>query len=353
MSSDLSPPPLPASTPPVSQARSIRKWKFLFDRTYQTDASPFSGWISSHDGAPIPVAEMEQWLDATVDRILALHPTAVLEIGCGTGLIARRVAPLVERYAGVDISAAAIEQLNAAIGEHSETTFVCAAAHEVAAHFEPGFDLVIINSVIQYFGDTAYLEAVLTDAIALLRPGGSLFLGDLRNADLSDIFATSVAQAQLGPEATPDAIRERADSLSAAEDELQLSPRYVRGLAEGFPRISGVATLLKPGSADNELSRFRYDAVIALDGAPPEPAAETLRWTMLDDPWAALEKRLAQGPGNTLLVTGIGNARLDAPRGEQPGAFERLGDRLGFAVSLLWNEDDPGAFDVLFHPGAV
>jgi hypothetical protein len=74
---------------------------------------------------------------------------------------------------------------------------------------------------------------------------------------------------------------------------------------------------------------------------------------MLDDPWAALEKRLAQGPGNTLLVTGIGNARLDAPRGEQPGAFERLGDRLGFAVSLLWNEDDPGAFDVLFHPGAV
>ena len=42
------------------------------------------------------------------------------------------------------------------------------------------FDLVIINSVIQYFPSSAYLDDVLTKATALIAPGGQIFLGDIR-----------------------------------------------------------------------------------------------------------------------------------------------------------------------------
>lgn len=353
-----------------AQSRAIRKWSFLFDQAYRADASPFSGWVSSYDGQPIPLPEMEDWLDATIDRILGLRPTSILEIGCGTGLIARRVIPEVGRYAGVDISAAAIAQLEASIGPAANARFACAAAHEVAALFGETFDLVILNSVVQYFTDVDYLEAVLADAIALLRPDGALFLGDLRNADLAGAFAASVALRQASPDATPDELRARADTLSA-QGELQLSPAYVRSLRRKFPRLSAVTMLLKPGQADNELTSFRYDAILTLDGAPAEGEVDVIGWSG----HGAVESRLGRFPDRALRVTGIANARVaraltearllhtaspgatardiraaSDSAGEQPAAFEALGHRLGFTVAVTWSERGPGAFDVLFRP---
>ena len=53
----------------------------------------FRGRNSSITGAPIPRVEMEAWLDATVEPILAVRPRRVLEIGAGTGLLLFRIAP--------------------------------------------------------------------------------------------------------------------------------------------------------------------------------------------------------------------------------------------------------------------
>lgn len=368
-----------------THSRAIRKWKFLFDRVYQDDESAFSGWVSSYDGLPIPLAEMEDWLDRTIDRILRLRPASVLEIGCGTGLIARRVAPHVARYRGVDIAPAAIRQLTASIGGASDTQYLCGAAHEVAELFDGGFDLVILNSVVQYFGDAGYLDTVLAAAIALLRPGGSLFIGDVRNADLADAFAASVALARADDGLPSDELRETAASLAALNGELQLSPSHMRGLMERFARISRVTALLKSGAVDNELTRFRYDVIIGLDEAPPERPSDVLSWREIGSSLAGLEDRLRAIPDRALRVTGIGNARLaeslaaqrqmiEAPSrstagdvrravgrevdragrsGEEPDAFETLGARLGFDVSPLCGDGGHALFDVLFVPAAA
>jgi SAM-dependent methyltransferase len=69
------------------------------------------GWNSSYTGRPIPEAEMQEWMESTVERILSLHPRRVLEIGCGTGLLLFRFAPRCTQYYGTDFSQAALRSL--------------------------------------------------------------------------------------------------------------------------------------------------------------------------------------------------------------------------------------------------
>ncbi len=63
----------------------------------------FRGWNSSYTDDPIPLEEMVEWRSATVDRILALQPRRVLEIGAGSGLLLSQIAPHCEHYVGTDI----------------------------------------------------------------------------------------------------------------------------------------------------------------------------------------------------------------------------------------------------------
>jgi SAM-dependent methyltransferase len=49
-------------------------------------------------------------------RVLVDEPRIVLDLGCGTGVIARQMAPIVERIDAVDISAAMIDEGRQATG---------------------------------------------------------------------------------------------------------------------------------------------------------------------------------------------------------------------------------------------
>ena len=76
----------------------------------------FRGWNSSYTGDPIPVEEMFEWRAATVDRIMALRPKRVLDIGAGSGLLLSQIAPHCERYVATDMSAVAIDNLAGSLG---------------------------------------------------------------------------------------------------------------------------------------------------------------------------------------------------------------------------------------------
>ncbi|MGH3930518.1 MAG: amino acid adenylation domain-containing protein, partial [Pseudonocardiaceae bacterium] len=76
----------------------VGEWQQLYDSMHETEISgvfghDFSGWDSSYDGQPIPVAQMREWREQTVARILSLRPRRVLEIGAGTGLVLSQLAP--------------------------------------------------------------------------------------------------------------------------------------------------------------------------------------------------------------------------------------------------------------------
>ena len=98
----------------------VGHWQSLWDETYkqagdgQAVRDPrfnIAGWNDSYTGEPIPAAQMREWLDATVQRIVALDPKRVLEIGCGTGMILYGVLPHVAHYTGVDVSPHALETI--------------------------------------------------------------------------------------------------------------------------------------------------------------------------------------------------------------------------------------------------
>ncbi|WP_191889466.1 class I SAM-dependent methyltransferase, partial [Streptomyces mutabilis] len=176
----------------------IGEWRDLYDSLYSapgsTPGEDFSGWNSSYDGEPIPLPEMREWRAATLERIRALQPGRVLEIGVGTGLLLSGLAPECEEYWGTDFSPVVVEELRRHVDAVPELArrvrLRVQAAHEHGGLPQEHFDTIVLNSVAQYFPNGGYLTQVVEQAFRLLAPGGALFLGDLRNPRLLRTFAS-------------------------------------------------------------------------------------------------------------------------------------------------------------------
>jgi amino acid adenylation domain-containing protein len=107
------------------EAEIVGQWQHVYDELYDAEVAAsgfgmdFRGWNSSYTDDPIPLEEMEEWRSATVDRIMALRPRRVLEIGVGSGLVLAQVAPDCVEYWGTDFSAPTIQTLQAAVAGQS------------------------------------------------------------------------------------------------------------------------------------------------------------------------------------------------------------------------------------------
>jgi len=263
----------------------IAKWQKLYDETYQQTAVAgeprfdITGWNSSYTGQPIPVAEMRAWLSHTVERIRSLKPDRVLEIGCGTGLLLFQVAPHCSEYLGTDFSETVINRLQWQLAQTQEFAGV-RLLHRQAKDFdgiEPGwFDAVILNSVVQYFPSSEYLVEVLRNAARVLRPGGSIFIGDVRSLPLLEAFHASVEVYKALPSLSLAELKQRVSERLEAEDELVIDPKFFEVLRRDIPGITEVSVRPKRGDYDNELSRFRYDVELTVGG--PERSTAPLEW---------------------------------------------------------------------------
>ena len=335
---------------PDGEARDqqLEQWRSVWDDAYTGDAADdpeldLSGWLSTYDGEPIPAAEMAQWVDETVRRILDTEPTRVLEVGCGTGLLLLRVAPGVEHYTGIDFSAEALGRVGAQVArrgmDHVHLEQRSAADLEALLRAGPdtseasSFDTVVINSVAQYFPSLGYLLAVLEGIDRHIADGGRIFLGDLRSLPLLDAFHAHVALGQAADETSADEVASAGRGSRATDQELVFDPALFVPLVERLPRLRSVHLEVKDAPYRNELSRFRYDVVLTFGDAEAPgtttPAPETLpadTWTEQGSAWLErLEQRLTSNPG-ALRIEGLRDARLDGPLalldalGEQPEA---------------------------------
>ncbi|MFF5718995.1 amino acid adenylation domain-containing protein [Streptomyces buecherae] len=424
----------PASTPSDDAAREahVRGWSEVWESAYTaqhptdpTDpaeaaeadgadhatGSPFAGWLSSYTGEPIPEPQMREWLAHTVERVRELGPGAVADIGVGVGLVLRSLAERADAYHGVDISPAALSAAARCLGPDHPLPAHVTLAHagpEYLATLAPGsLDTVVLNSVVQYFPGTGYLRTVLTDALRALRPGGAVFVGDVRSVEMLPEFHTAVQLHRATPVHTVAEIRAAVDRQAREERELCLSPAFFRQFAAEAPGDVRVRVELKRGRADNELSLFRYDvtlfappATAGPDDAPrpgepaTTPAPRVVAYTDPNAPAPAgatatetLRGHLARA-GGPVLVTGIPNRRLvgtaaavrvladaadageattawdveralweltadtaDADAGAHPEDVWELAARTGHTVRLLVPEDGRlDRFDALFHP---
>jgi 2-polyprenyl-3-methyl-5-hydroxy-6-metoxy-1,4-benzoquinol methylase len=363
----------------------LQRWRSLWGEAYGQAAPPrdpslnVAGWASSYTGKAIREGEMKEWVERTVERLHGLAPVRVLEIGCGTGMLLLRMAPRCAEYVGVDFSAEALSYVRSCLDAEGlrNVTLVQSTADDLSG-IGGGFDLIVLNSVVQYFPSLDYLLRVLAGAVEKSAPGGRVFLGDLRSLPLLEAFHTSVQLQQADEAMTVDELRERVGTAVRQERELVLHPALFASMPEVLPGVGRVEIQLKRGRARNEMTRFRYDAILHLSDAIPEPSGPPARWLEWGDPDSApskLRQLLVSEAPAAVGVRHVPNARLAAemeargllrapgslrtvgelqealrrtrPAGFEPEDFWALEKDLPYRVRIGWSEGaGDGSYDV-------
>lgn len=368
--------------------RQLDEWLQVHEAIDTDDTAPlpfgedFGGWDSSYSGDPIPLPQMRQWRGEVIRRIAEHDPARVLEIGVGSGLILAKLVDRVEEYWGIDLSPTAISLLEAHIREQGLTEKV--RLRSQPAHVTEGlptgyFDTVVINSVVQYFPNGAYLRQVIEQALDLLAPGGRVFIGDVRRAETLRAFHTAIQVGRAADGHDSGRLLTAVERATLLERELVIDPEFFTTLAaESGGRITGVDIRLKRGEPHNELTRHRYEVVLhkACAAATSYAGLPELAWGRDVDGLDGLADRLA-GHDGAVRVTGIPNARLvpevsaavalaeGAPLsrvrallartpGEavDPEAVHDWGQLHGRGVYTTWSRAEAHAFDAVVLPTA-
>jgi natural product biosynthesis luciferase-like monooxygenase protein len=353
----------------ASEAR-VEQWQKLWEDAYATGGATdprfdTSGWKRSDTGEPYSAEAMREWLGHTIERLRELRPRRVLEIGCGTGMVLFGLLPHVEHYTAVDIAPQALERIRAQLtgAELDKVTLVQAAADAVAPAGE--FDLVVVNSVAQYFPSAEYLRTVLANVTPAVRRGGHVWVGDVRSLSHLDAFHTWVELAQSPDDASAADVRARLERRAAQEGELVVDPAFFHAL----PGVTSVRSRLKRGRDRNEMTCFRYDVVLGVgEPAPnvvPVPEvtahdADEIRALLASRPLVLRVANLVNArvsgelSAHRAIAAGQGTAAslrrqaLDASAGVDPEALHELDPE--YAVDATFARSGaPDRFDVVLR----
>lgn len=301
----------------------IRKWRKTYDLSqmiFESMTAPLGfnivGWNSSYTRNPISEIEIREWIETTVSDICHLNPRRVYEIGCGTGLLLLRIAPTCEQYLGADFSEVVLTRLKDQLARMPDIGERVRLTNRVADDFsgidDRSFDTVILSSVVQYFPSIGFLTRVLEGAIRTIRPGGNIYVGDIRSLPLLPVFATSVEYFHAEQRAQLNELRDRISRRIDREQELVISPSYFSDFKDTHPEITALDLRPIRGRSDNEMTRFRYQAILQVGGAPTsqidarfEPYPRNVNW--IDQ----IRQQLIRRPLEPLFVSNIINRRIE------------------------------------------
>ncbi|KAF5252505.1 hypothetical protein FANTH_2399 [Fusarium anthophilum] len=232
-----------------------------------TIGKDFKGWTSMYDGSEIDKVEMQEWLDDTIKTLRdGQAPGRVLEVGTGSGMILFNLGDGLQSYRGLEPSKSAAAFTNSVIKSvpslEGKAEVHVGTAQDISQLSDLHPDLVVINSVAQYFPSPEYLVQV-ADTLVHLPGVKRLFFGDMRTNAANKHFLAARAVRTLGDNATKDSARQKMAELEAREEELLVEPAFFTTLQDRFPDlVHHVEILPKNMHATNELSAYRYAAVV-------------------------------------------------------------------------------------------
>lgn len=371
----------PAFIPQNDELSAIEHWRQVSKRVYRKpsclmEQGKFAGWISSYTGEPIPNAEMEIWLKQTVLRLERLSPDRVLDLGCGSGLVLLRLAPKCASYVGVDFSPEAIHALQDQLSGHEDFKHVIlrqGMVDDLSFLEDDAVDLVVLNSVTQYFPSASYLLKVLSEAVRVTCPGGHIFVGDVRSLPLLDAYHLSVQLWKATNQLTLEQLMDVANQARQNDEELVMDPALFETIGKCWKKIGRVRIEPKEGNYDNELSRFRYDVTLSIGNKEKViPPSRWVAWSseggwrrqlqlaLMEDRPGGIglapvpDKRIgwilqaAQLRSSSLPLEEIKRQCANAP-GESPNELMELGRQWG--VDIHWQDfSSRGTHDVIFAP---
>ncbi|HET9183299.1 MAG TPA: amino acid adenylation domain-containing protein, partial [Candidatus Angelobacter sp.] len=306
-----------------ARTQQIDQWQQVWEQTYKPIQGESSqsfgafnlvGWINSYTGQPFAPEEMEIWVRETVNRVKECKAARILEVGCGTGLLLTRLAPGCAAYTGLDFSHSVLGQLSVYVAAQPDLRHVelkHGQAHNLSFLEDASVDLVVLNSVAQYFPDIQYFMKALSEAARVTRPGGHVFFGDIRSLPLLEAYHASVQIHKASPAATVDEIRRKIAQAIRDEEELLIDPHLFQEIAWRRPGLGRVKFLLKAGNYDNEVSRFRYDVMLRI--GEREERVEPDRWISWDKEggWKSqVEQELLGTPALSIGLRDIPDSRV-------------------------------------------
>lgn len=371
-------------------AEQVLQWQMISNETYnKTDVAPdptfnIAGWKSSYTRQLIPAEQMREWVNDKVQAILTRQPGRVLEIGCGTGLLLFQIAPHCNHYLGTDFSKVAIDYIEEQLTKPEQKLPQVSLGQRMADDFEgvedrQAFDAVILNSVLEYFPNIDYLLRVLKGAVNVVAPGGFIFVGDVRSLPLLETFHASVEVHQAPDSLSMAQLQQRVQRQLLQENQLVIDPAFFTAIQQRLPEITHVEIQLQRGHHHNELTKFRYNAILYVGVQTDSPE---------DFPWvdwykeqltlSAVRQLLVESKPERLGITRVPNARLakdlkiaellkkpeqvqtvgalrevlkaiPPESGVEPEDLWALADALTYSAVLSWSDfDTSGYYDVVF-----
>jgi amino acid adenylation domain-containing protein/FkbM family methyltransferase len=365
------------------------QWASIWERNYEpilggaisaTKRLNGIGYVRSDSGAPIPEQELWENVQSVVRQVSAHRPKRILEIGCGTGMLLFQFLDNVEHYYATDLSRNALEHIAASLREtpHANrvTTYLTDASELGEVPVEEA-DMVLINSVVQYFPSVDYLTSLMETLAQRLPRNAKILVGEVRDLRLLRAFHAWTLRNQCLPSTSKRRFRALLADRLKLEKELVIHPAYFRQLSQKMPRIKQTRICPSGVGFQNELVRFRYEVLLCLDTTLPSgPTPAVQRWpegnTLLDGAGVSASqsyyltnipnRRLAEelvllawldrpGDDDAELSQVIETVDGQAKHGADPAECLARAVASGFAATLHWeHEHEDGRFELYLQP---
>ncbi|MAF96427.1 MAG: hypothetical protein CMM60_11830 [Rhodospirillaceae bacterium] len=130
----------------------------------------------------------ENWFEyvrQTCETIGLAADDEYLEVGCGTGAFMHALVPAPEKQVGIDYSANQIKV--AKEFKSDQMMFFEIDANDIHT-LKKKFDVVLVNSVIQYFPSMEYFLEFFDKVVAIVRDGGRGCVLDVNDIEKKDEF---------------------------------------------------------------------------------------------------------------------------------------------------------------------
>jgi SAM-dependent methyltransferase len=173
---------------------------------------------------------------------------ALLDLGCGAGMLLARLAPRVRAVYGTDRAEGMVER-----ARRLNPGFDVRVAEAAQLPFgDATFDKVLVHGVVQYFPDEAYVRTALDEAVRVTKPGGRVLLGDVMDRATKDAYlAFRASQAGSGGGWT--------SSVKDAASHLYLE----RGFFADYAARKGIRCAVSDRDVPGYLNaNFRFDVTL-------------------------------------------------------------------------------------------
>ncbi|WP_051870662.1 non-ribosomal peptide synthetase [Brevibacillus laterosporus] len=242
-----------------TQSKSI--WKYVTEKA-QDDIEE-GMWINSYTGHPFTQEEMNEYKENIFSKLSPYlnKETKVLEIGCSSGFSMYRIAPFVKHYVGIDMTEFIIEKNRKIIQEKgiNNIELACMYAHEIDKLQPESFDIVIINSVVQFFSGHNYLRKVIQKIVEIAKSEAIIFFGDLLDQRKKTNFLHSLQEFKKLN------LNKDYKTWTDWSDYLFVCPEFFEDLVYDFPEIDKIEHSKKIYTIENELTKFRFDTIVKIN----------------------------------------------------------------------------------------